>query len=100
MLDGRVLVHGTPVRPGHLAYLGRGRDQVELSATDPARVLLLGGEPFDEPILMWWNFVARTREEIATAARQWRSGDARFGRVASPLARLRVPPLPWRARGD
>jgi quercetin 2,3-dioxygenase len=100
VLDGQVLAQGTPVRPGHLAYLGLGRDQVELSATDPARVLLLGGEPFDEPILMWWNFVARTREEVATAARQWRSHDPRFGRVASPLARLRVPPLPWRSRGD
>jgi quercetin 2,3-dioxygenase len=96
VLGGQVLVQRTPVRPGHLAYLGRGRDLVELSAADPARVLLLGGEPFEEPILMWWNFVARTREEIATAARQWRSQDPRFGRVASPLARLRVPPLPWR----
>jgi redox-sensitive bicupin YhaK (pirin superfamily) len=100
VLDGQALVQGTPVRPGHLAYLGLGRDLVELSATDPARVLLLGGEPFDEPILMWWNFVARTREEIAIAARQWRSHDPRFGRVASPLPRLRVPPLPWRSRGD
>jgi quercetin 2,3-dioxygenase len=98
VLDGRVLVHEQPVGPGRLAYLGRGRDLLELSADDPARVLLLGGEPFAEPILMWWNFVARTREEITTAARQWRAEDPRFGRVASPLARLRLPPLPWRSR--
>ncbi|HET9006470.1 MAG TPA: pirin-like C-terminal cupin domain-containing protein, partial [Actinomycetes bacterium] len=77
------------------AYLGRGRDQVEVSVADPARVLLLGGEPFAEPILMWWNFVARTREEIISAAHQWRSEDERFGRVDSPLPRLRLPPLPW-----
>jgi redox-sensitive bicupin YhaK (pirin superfamily) len=88
-------VQGMPVRPGQLAYLGRGRDHLEFAVADPARVLLLGGEPFNEPILMWWNFVARTREEITTAARHWRSEDPRFGRVSSPLGRLRLPPLPW-----
>jgi quercetin 2,3-dioxygenase len=95
VLDGRALVQGEPVQPGQLAYLGRGRDRLELSVADPARVLLLGGEPFAEPILMWWNFVARTREEVITAAHQWRSEDPRFGRVDSPLPRLRLPPLPW-----
>jgi hypothetical protein len=95
VLDGQALVKDTPVRPGQLAYLGRGRDRLELAAEDPARVLLLGGEPFDEPILMWWNFVARTREEIVAAATAWRAEDPRFGRVDSPLARLRLPPLPW-----
>jgi redox-sensitive bicupin YhaK (pirin superfamily) len=94
VLDGLVRLQGQPLRPGSLAYLGLGRDQVELAADDPARVLLLGGVPFTEPIIMWWNFVARTREEIATAAGQWRAQDPRFGRVDSPLARLRVPPLP------
>ena len=44
---------------------------------------------------MWWNFVARTRDEIIAAAHQWRSEDPRFGRVDSPLPRLRLPPLPW-----
>jgi redox-sensitive bicupin YhaK (pirin superfamily) len=95
VLDGQALVKDTPVRPGQLAYLGRGRDRLELAAEDPARVLLLGGEPFDEPILMWWNFVARTREEIVAAATAWRAEDPRFGHVGSPLARLRLPPLPW-----
>jgi hypothetical protein len=95
VLDGRARVQGEPVQPGQLAYLGRGRDLVELSVAEPARVLLLGGEPFAEPILMWWNFVARTREEIVTAAGQWRSDDPCFGRVDSPLPRLRLPPLPW-----
>ena len=95
VLDGQARVQDLPVRPGQLAYLGRGRDRLELAADGPARVLLLGGEPFEEPILMWWNFVARTREEIVAAATAWRAEDPRFGRVASPLARLRLPPLPW-----
>jgi hypothetical protein len=31
--------------------------------------MLIGGEPFDEPIVMWWNFVARTRDEVEAAYR-------------------------------
>jgi quercetin 2,3-dioxygenase len=100
VLEGQALVQGEAVRPGQLAYLGRGRDHLVLEVADPTRLLLLGGEPFPEPIVMWWNFVARTHEEIATAARQWRAADPRFGRVDSPLARLRVPPLPWRPAQD
>jgi quercetin 2,3-dioxygenase len=95
VLDGAVLVGDQVVQPGQLAYLGRDRDEVALSAADPARVLLLGGEPFPEPILMWWNFVARTRDELDTAYRQWKSGDPRFGRLHSPLARIPAPPPFW-----
>ena len=82
-------------RPGQLAYLGIGRGELALSAGDPARVLLLGGEPFGEPILMWWNFVARSRAELEAAYRQWESGDPRFGRLRSPLARIPAPPPFW-----
>jgi quercetin 2,3-dioxygenase len=83
------------VRPGQLAYLGLGRDQVVLSAADPTRVLLLGGEPLPEPVLMWWNFVVRGREELDSAYRQWESGGPRFGRLRSPLARIPAPPPFW-----
>jgi quercetin 2,3-dioxygenase len=95
VLVGEVLVGDQVVRPGQLAYLGQGRAEVAVSANDPARALLLGGEPFPEPILMWWNFVARTREEIDTAYRQWESDDPRFGRLRSPLARIPAPPPFW-----
>jgi hypothetical protein len=46
----------------------------------PLRALLLGGAPFDETILMWWNFVARTTEEIVAAREDWQAG-RRFGDV-------------------
>jgi redox-sensitive bicupin YhaK (pirin superfamily) len=96
VLDGEALVGAQVVRPGQLAYLGQGREALALSARDPTRVLLLlGGEPFPEPILMWWNFVARTREEIDTAHRQWEAADPRFGRLSSPLARIPAPPPFW-----
>lgn len=97
VLAGVASVDGVHLGPGRLAYLGTGRDEVALAATDPARALLLGGVPFDAPLVMWWNFVARTRDEIVEAHRAWEAGDRRFGAVDSPLARITVGPPPWKA---
>jgi quercetin 2,3-dioxygenase len=99
VLAGAIELGQQVIEPGQLAYLGQGRDELHLKVRETTRALLLGGEPFDEPLLMWWNFVARTREEIETANAQWQAGDARFGRVASALARITAPPLVWRAGG-
>jgi len=48
---------------------------------EPARLMLLGGEPFGEQIVMWWNFVGRSHEEIVEFREAWESGSDRFGRV-------------------
>ena len=94
VLDGvLVLADGRPVHPGQSAYLGTGRDEIVLTAPDGARVLLLGGVPFEERIVMWWNFVGRSRDEVAAQARAWERGDDRFGAVATALARVPAPPL-------
>ena len=45
-----------------------------------ARMLLIGGQPFGEEVLLWWNFVARTYGEMEQATRDWLAG-GRFGRV-------------------
>jgi quercetin 2,3-dioxygenase len=97
VLQGRVTVAGVDVEPGVLAYLGLGRDECALrSETEaPVRALLLGGVPFPEPILMWWNFVGRTREEVSEARRQWSADDGRFGHVRSSLERIEVGRPPW-----
>jgi quercetin 2,3-dioxygenase len=95
VLSGEVSVDGRPVAPGHLAYLGAGRDECSFGTLDGARALLVGGLPFEEPIVMWWNFVARTREEIGQARDQWTEDDGRFGRVDSRLPRIPVGPPPW-----
>ena len=64
-----------------LNYLGRRRRELVLvTEHEPARVLLLGGAPFGETVLMWWNFVARTTEEIVAAREDWQAG-RRFGEV-------------------
>jgi redox-sensitive bicupin YhaK (pirin superfamily) len=92
---GALSVGPDHVQPGQLAYLGAGRDECGLSATGPTRALLFGGRPFPEPIVMWWNFVARTREEISAARRDWAAHSERFGVVASTLPRMEVGPPPW-----
>jgi redox-sensitive bicupin YhaK (pirin superfamily) len=95
-LDGTVLVEGQPLTGGRAVYLPLGREQVDLEAPERSRVLLLGGVPLGEELLMWWNFVGRTREEIAAAALQWVAEDEeRFGRVRTDLARVPAPDLPW-----
>jgi hypothetical protein len=96
VLEGAVRVDGVrTVEPGELAYLGTGRHELALEATAPARVLLLGGLPFGEQLVMWWNFVARTRAEVDAAVADWQEGTGRFGDVPSGLARIPAPTPPW-----
>ena len=95
VFDGTVGLDDDVVRPGALAYLGTGRDVLDLRTDGPTRALLLGGEPFPDPILMWWNFVARTRDEIELATKEWNAESERFGLVPSMLQRIPAPPVPW-----
>jgi redox-sensitive bicupin YhaK (pirin superfamily) len=76
-------------------YVGVGRSSIGVASPEGARVLLLGGEPFGEELLMWWNFVGRSRDEVTAASREWAEGADRFGRVDTSLARVPAPPIPW-----
>ena len=91
VLAGAVGVGDARVEPGRLAYLGRGRDSLAIDLEEGARALLIGGRPFGEDIVMSWNFVGRTRDEMARDAADWNAGADRFGTVASPLARIAAP---------
>nr|WP_042193467.1 pirin family protein [Kibdelosporangium sp. MJ126-NF4] len=94
VVDGIVQVAGVELKPGPLLYLGTGRD--ELTISGPARAVLLGGEPFGEDLVMWWNFVGRSHDEIMAAREDWEGGDpSRFGTVAGHGAdRIPAPILP------
>ena len=85
---GSAEVDGTYLQPGQLLYLGTGRDRTAVAAPARSTLILLGGVPLGEQLLMWWNFVARTPGEIEAAAADWREG--RFGIVGG----YRGDPLP------
>lgn len=79
-VEGDVTVFDTPAARNTLYYLGAGRGELGLKSAGGARLLLIGGPPFGEQILMWWNFVARTADEILAAREQWESHEV-FGDV-------------------
>jgi quercetin 2,3-dioxygenase len=94
VLAGTVTVDGVPLEPGPMLYLGVGRRELALAAQRTARLLLLGGEPFDERIVMWWNFIGRDHDEIVAARAEWMSGQ-RFGTVRGYAGDpLPAPPMP------
>jgi len=99
VVDGPLFLDGSVVAPGGLAYLAPGRAELALDGGPgghgPGRALLLGGVPFGEPVVMWWNFVARTREEMVEARSAWEAGSDRFGPVESELGRIPAPPPLW-----
>ena len=80
LLEGECVLEGQQLEQRILYYLGTCRSSVSLESRAGARILLIGGPPFPETILMWWNFVARTPEEIVQARADWEER-RRFGEV-------------------
>lgn len=101
-LTGMVEVAGGRLGDGPLLYLGTGRSNLPLGADGPARVLLLGGEPYPEEIIMWWNFIGRTHEEILAFREDWMAGRS-FGTVGGydgdPLPAPEMPTSTLKPRG-
>jgi redox-sensitive bicupin YhaK (pirin superfamily) len=92
---GDVTVDGVAVPIWHLAYVAPGRSELTIESSTDARILLIGGEPFDERIVMWWNFIGRSHEEIVEFRDQWQAGGDRFGVVTGYAgSRLPAPELP------
>ncbi|MFE7108083.1 pirin family protein [Streptomyces sp. NPDC057575] len=101
-MSGQAEVDGVPVPPGSMLYLGCGRTELPLRADSDAGLMLLGGEPFEEEIVMWWNFIGRSHEEIEEARLAWAEG-SRFGEVkgydGDRLPAPELPPGPLKPRG-
>jgi redox-sensitive bicupin YhaK (pirin superfamily) len=100
LLDqGSVEVAGTALDVADLAFQAAGNDGLTIvnRGESPARVVLLGGPPFPEQLVMWWNFVGRSHEDIAHYRQLWEDHDDRFGAVAGyngAVSRLPAPPVP------
>jgi redox-sensitive bicupin YhaK (pirin superfamily) len=98
VMSGDVALDGQRLEQRMLYYLGTTRSDACFSSEDGGRILLIGGPPFPERILMWWNFVARTPDEITQARADWEER-RRFGEVhAYAGPRLTAPALTRFAR--
>ena len=104
-VDGDASVHVSPARidgadavaldDKRMLYLGTRRDHVRVASAAGARLFLIGGAPFEDEIVMWWNFVGRSHDEIVAARQDWENAAARFGQVVDHgPERIPAPPLP------
>jgi quercetin 2,3-dioxygenase len=100
LLDqGAVVVADTALEVADLAFQAAGCDELTVvnAGDGPARVVLLGGPPFPEELVMWWNFVGRSHDDIASYRQLWQDRDERFGAVQGyrgDVSRLPAPALP------
>jgi redox-sensitive bicupin YhaK (pirin superfamily) len=91
VLSGAASIEDQELTPDTLLYLGSARERLAIRCEAAARIMLVGGVPFGEDILLWWNFVARDAQEMEQAARDWNTGQ-RFGAVhGSPSPPLSAP---------
>ncbi|RYB93515.1 pirin family protein [Nocardioides oleivorans] len=102
MLDvGLVSVDDVELKPSDLAYVATGRTTLTITALEESRMLVLGGPPFGEAIVMWWNFIGRTHDEIVGYREEWqaqladgRQVDGRFGVVDLDMDSIPAPEMP------
>ena len=89
LLDtGDLAAEEQELKPSELAYLAPGASSVTVTSVEGCRLLILGGEPFGEAIVMWWNFVGRTDEEIRAYRAEWQAQITRDGVVVGDSQEL------------
>ncbi len=94
-LEGSLRIGDETFDSDAFACFAPGADSIHLELAAHTRLLVIGGVPFAQPVLMAWNFVGHSREAIAAAQRDWEAGKPRFGAVDGSTRRLVAPPLPW-----
>lgn len=100
-LEGEAVINGHELNNDNMVVLEPGINQIEVQLHKGSRLLLIGGEPFESPILLWWNFVGRTQEELKQATEQWINQDARFGSIPEyDGPRLEAPAFPDKMRAS
>lgn len=101
VVEGNVRVNTNQVVRGQLHYIPEGRQQITLTSSSEAKLILLGGQPFKEKIVMWWNFIGRSHDEIVKLREDWQNLSPLFpafedrigGRIPAPiLPNLRLSP--------
>jgi redox-sensitive bicupin YhaK (pirin superfamily) len=100
--DGVAEINGQKISTGQLHYVPVGQDKVEISGN--ATLILLGGIPFSEKIVMWWNFIGRSHEEIVQMRQAWQDRSNGFNEFADNIGGFipvpQMPSLRLTARGN
>ncbi len=95
VVAGSVTIEHSTVAVDQLLFLGTARVEITLHSDEGARLLVLGGEPFAEEIVMWWNFIGRSHDEIIGYRSAWQRRDPRFPPVVDRSEKvMEAPPLP------
>ncbi len=101
LVVGDIVIDAEEVPLTNLYYSAPGKSMLQISTVSGAKVLLLGGVPFLEEIVMWWNFIGRTHDEIVAMRDDWNLESDDFpyfvdkigGRIPAPeLPNLRLQP--------
>ncbi len=79
LAKGSATVNDVLVNENELLYIEVGHEQLEIVSTEPVIAIVIGGTPFEEKIVMWWNFIGRSQKDITEAREQWNARDSRFG---------------------
>ena len=100
---GTLLINGNLVKSANLHYLPAGSENLLIESNEYFRAMLIGGAPFDEEIIMWWNFIGRTHEEIVKMREDWESKSPRFAsfedRIGDRIPAPNMPSLKLKPRG-
>lgn len=95
LAEGSIEIEGEALPVSALKYFPPGKTKVTISALETSTVILVGGVPFPEKILMWWNFIGRTHEDIALAREEWNARGKRFGKFEDKIGGwIPAPELP------
>ena len=85
MVEGEFESEGEMLKEAELVYFEAGQQQIEISVKTKTKLVLIGGEPFKERLVMWWNFIARSHSEIEEMRAMWndpenrQTGEDNFG---------------------
>ena len=101
VLQGKANINDHVIDDQHMLLIEPGMAEIRLELPANTRLILVGGVPFESPILLWWNFVGRTQAEMEIARQQWVDHDSRFGEVTDYVgSRLVAPVLPEKMRAS
>lgn len=102
--EGQLEINGKEVNKNQLHFMPAGAGKISIKSKSDFRALLIGGTPFEEEIIMWWNFIGRTHDEIAAMRNDWETQTNRFNsfedRIGGYIPAPALPNLTLKARGS